>query len=106
MKIAIAALAVIGTALLFDLNTNAQDADGRRFLNLPGRGDALPFSHAVVAGNTVYIAGTLGVDPPQPENEWGINILRGIRHVGETSAWFPLRGTQPYPDDMGHLRFG
>ena len=63
MKIAIATLAVIGTALLLDLNTNAQDSDGKRFLNLPGRGDALPFSHAVVAGATVYLAGTLGVDP-------------------------------------------
>ena len=63
MKIALAALAVIGTALLFDLNATAQDGDSRRFLNLPGRGDALPFSHAVVAGDTVYIAGTLGVDP-------------------------------------------
>ncbi len=32
-------------------------------LNLPGRGDELPFSHAVVAGDTIYVAGTLGVDP-------------------------------------------
>jgi len=63
MKIAIVALAVIGTALALDLSTAAQDTDARRFLNLPGRGDALPFSHAVVAGNTAYIAGTLGVDP-------------------------------------------
>ena len=63
MKILIAILAVLATALVLDLTTNAQEADGRRFLNLPGRGDALPYSHAVVAGDTVYIAGTLGLDP-------------------------------------------
>ena len=48
---------------------------------------------------------TLGVDPPRPGDEWGINVLRGIRHAAETNAWFLLRWTQPYPDDMGHLRF-
>jgi hypothetical protein len=48
---------------------------------------------------------TLGVDPAQPGDTWGINVLRGIRHAEETSGWFSLRWTQPYPDDMGHLRF-
>jgi len=62
MKIMIIALAVLGTALAFDLAAAGQDMDGPRFLNLPGRGDALPYSHAVVAGKTVYIAGTLGLD--------------------------------------------
>ena len=32
-------------------------------LNLEGRGDDRPFSHAVVAGDTIYVAGTLGLDP-------------------------------------------
>ena len=32
-------------------------------LNLPGRSDDLPFSHAVVAGDTIYVAGTIGIDP-------------------------------------------
>lgn len=31
-------------------------------LNLAGRSDSRPFSHAVVAGKTVYVAGTLGID--------------------------------------------
>jgi reactive intermediate/imine deaminase len=34
-----------------------------RRLNLPGRADDRPFSHAVVAGETIYVAGTIGVDP-------------------------------------------
>jgi reactive intermediate/imine deaminase len=37
--------------------------DALKRLNLPGRGDGLPFSHAVVAGDTIYVAGTLGLDP-------------------------------------------
>jgi enamine deaminase RidA (YjgF/YER057c/UK114 family) len=34
-----------------------------RRLNLPGRSDDRPYSHAVVAGETIYLAGTIGVDP-------------------------------------------
>ncbi len=34
-----------------------------RRLNLPGRGDDRPYSHAVVAGETIYVAGTIGTDP-------------------------------------------
>ena len=36
---------------------------GREHMNLGGRGDELPYSHAVLAGDTLYVAGTLGVDP-------------------------------------------
>jgi 2-iminobutanoate/2-iminopropanoate deaminase len=32
-------------------------------LNASGRSDTLPFSHAVVAGDLVFVAGTLGIDP-------------------------------------------
>ena len=40
------------------------EAGGRRSVfNLPGRGDELPYNHIVVAGDTVYVAGTIGVDP-------------------------------------------
>jgi len=35
----------------------------REVLNLPGRSGDLPFNHIVVAGDTVYVAGTIGVDP-------------------------------------------
>ena len=31
--------------------------------NLSGRKDALPFSHVVTAGDFVFLAGTLGLDP-------------------------------------------
>jgi len=32
-------------------------------LNLPGRSDDVPFSHVIVAGDTIYVAGSLGIDP-------------------------------------------
>ena len=34
-----------------------------RRLSLAGRSDDRPFSHAVVAGDTIYVAGTIGIDP-------------------------------------------
>ena len=35
----------------------------RRYLNLPDRRPNLPFSDAVVVGDTVYLSGRLGLDP-------------------------------------------
>ena len=35
----------------------------RRYLNAEGRGDDLPFSHVVDTGDTVYLAGGIGIDP-------------------------------------------
>lgn len=34
-----------------------------RWLNPPDRKDGIPFTHAVVAGDTIYLAGTLGLEP-------------------------------------------
>jgi enamine deaminase RidA (YjgF/YER057c/UK114 family) len=36
---------------------------GIQYLNNPGRTDDNPYSNLVVAGNTVYLAGSIGVDP-------------------------------------------
>ncbi len=35
----------------------------RRAISLPGRADNLPFSNAVLAGSTLYLSGTIGIDP-------------------------------------------
>lgn len=40
----------------------AQDA-APQYMNNPGRDDNNPYSNMVVAGNTVYLAGAIGVDP-------------------------------------------
>jgi enamine deaminase RidA (YjgF/YER057c/UK114 family) len=35
----------------------------RRYINLPGRPSTLPFSDAVLVGDTLYISGRIGIDP-------------------------------------------
>ncbi|MCL6565296.1 MAG: RidA family protein [Acidobacteriia bacterium] len=42
---------------------NPSPAVNRRVINLPGRTDTLPFSNAVLAGDTLYLSGTIGIDP-------------------------------------------
>ena len=34
-----------------------------RYINLPGRTDDRPYSNAVLVGDTLYLAGNLGIDP-------------------------------------------
>lgn len=41
----------------------AAEAPGPRHLNAPGASADLPFSHAVLAGETLYLAGGIGIDP-------------------------------------------
>jgi len=48
---------------------------------------------------------SLGIKAPIPGDEWGINMIRGIRWAQETSIWFYSMWQTPYPDDFGHLRF-
>jgi 2-iminobutanoate/2-iminopropanoate deaminase len=38
-------------------------ADDRRHIILPTRTDTLPFSDGVLVGNTLYLAGRIGIDP-------------------------------------------
>ena len=35
----------------------------RRYINLPGRPASLPFSDAVLVGDTLYLSGRIGIDP-------------------------------------------
>jgi 2-iminobutanoate/2-iminopropanoate deaminase len=35
----------------------------RRYVNLPSRPAALPFSDAVLVGDTLYLSGRIGIDP-------------------------------------------
>jgi 2-iminobutanoate/2-iminopropanoate deaminase len=48
-------------------------------LDVAGRTDSLPFSHAVRTGDTLYIAGTLGLDPktgqPPPDVEQEVRLM-------------------------------
>lgn len=58
-----AALILIGmTISAFTQKKKVSDAS-RRYINLPGRTVSAPFSDGVLAGNTLYLAGRLGIDP-------------------------------------------
>ncbi len=52
----------------------------RRFINLPGRGHTLPFSDAVLVGDTLYLSGRIGFKPggteiPDTPEEEARNLL-------------------------------
>jgi 2-iminobutanoate/2-iminopropanoate deaminase len=42
-------------------------ANARRYINLPNRPANLPFSDAVLVGDTLYISGRIGIDPATGE---------------------------------------
>jgi 2-iminobutanoate/2-iminopropanoate deaminase len=62
-------LAAIATALVFVQTGQAETpvpkstADDRRHIVLPSRTDKLPFSDGVLVGDTLYLAGKIGIDP-------------------------------------------
>jgi 2-iminobutanoate/2-iminopropanoate deaminase len=58
----------------------------RRVINLPNRNASLPFSDGVMVGNTLYLAGRLGVDPMTNQLPDGVEqearlMLDGIKAV-------------------------
>ncbi len=65
----------LGMLLAFSVGSSLGKRDSIRRLNLPGRSDDRPFSHIVVADDTIYVAGSIGVDPetgkvpPDPMDE-------------------------------------
>ncbi len=64
----------------------AQGSAAPRVINLPGRTVAAPFSDAVLAGNTLYVAGRLGMDPqtgrlPATAEQEARNVLDGVQAV-------------------------
>lgn len=43
--------------------SNSQASATRQIVNLPGRRPDLPFSDAVLVGDTLYLSGRIGIDP-------------------------------------------
>jgi 2-iminobutanoate/2-iminopropanoate deaminase len=76
--------------LLFSVAAGAAD---RKFIVKPRPGDtkALPFSDAVLVGNTLYIAGHIGLDPKtgappaSPEDEARL-VMDGIKGTVEAAG--------------------
>jgi 2-iminobutanoate/2-iminopropanoate deaminase len=60
--------------------------NGRRYVNLPNRRGNLPFSDAVISGDTIYISGRIGFKPgttqvPEDPAEEARFMLDGVRSV-------------------------
>jgi 2-iminobutanoate/2-iminopropanoate deaminase len=62
----------------------ATAADTKRHIILPGRTDTLPYSDGVLVGDTLYLAGRIGIDPgtgkPPDDVEKEIRfLLEGVK---------------------------
>jgi len=82
--------AVIGVLLVSSVAAGAAD---RKYIPHPQPADAkpLPFSDAVLVGNTLYIAGHIGTDPktglaPADAEEEARLVMDGIKKTVETAG--------------------
>jgi 2-iminobutanoate/2-iminopropanoate deaminase len=83
------ALRVLAAGLLLVAATllaagKAEKGGERRYIVLPGRAAPLMFSDGVLAGNTLYLSGRIGLDPktrrpPENPDEEAKLALEGIR---------------------------
>jgi 2-iminobutanoate/2-iminopropanoate deaminase len=86
-------LRVIGLAMLLLVSTLslAADADRKHIVVKPSaERNALPFSDGVLVGNTLYVAGHLGLDktgkPPATAEEEATLALNGIKETVEAAG--------------------
>ena len=61
-RIAVGSLVFFASACSSSRPTQERPNSQMQHLNAPGRSDTLPFSHAVLAGDFLFLAGTLGLD--------------------------------------------
>ena len=78
LTIAVLALFLVaGFAVLTVEETRG--ATEHKFMNVPGRSDNNPYSNAVLVGDTLYLAGAIGIDPatgaPPPKIEDEVKIV-------------------------------
>jgi len=83
-------IACLLLVLTFSIAANAGD---RKFIVKPRSGDrkALPFSEAVLVGNTLYIAGHIGLDaktdlPPASAEDEARMVMEGIKQTVESAG--------------------
>jgi reactive intermediate/imine deaminase len=87
----------------------SQSALERRYINLPGRPVQAPFSDGVLVGNTLYLAGRIGLEPQtgRPPADVAAEarlLLDGFRTVlGEAGmSMNDLVFVQVFCPDVGH----
>ena len=62
-SLAVVVPSILLLTVIFAAVEAAPQGSAPRYLNVPGRSDDLPYSNLVVAGDTVYLAGAIGIDP-------------------------------------------
>src|SRR5262245_39373791 len=77
-------LMAAGLVGLLAATAATQTGPSRKYINLPGRPIEAPFSDAVLAGETLYLAGRIGLDPatgkpPQEIEREARLLLDGIK---------------------------
>ena len=85
ITVALSAGLMVVPVLLAALSAPQKPAQ-RRFINLPGRPVPAPFSDAVLVGDTMYLAGRIGLDPktgklPADADQEARLLLDGYRAV-------------------------
>src|SRR5574341_102116 len=87
MRRAFSAMAIFVAGLGAGVGMDAVTAAPvRKHINLPGRADGLPFSDAVLVGDTLYLAGRIGLDPatrkpPATAEQEARNVLDQFKAV-------------------------
>jgi 2-iminobutanoate/2-iminopropanoate deaminase len=66
-------------------------ANDHRYMNVPGRTDKNPYSNAVLAGDTLYLAGSIGLDPktgkpPDSVEQEVRNVMDGMKQRLEAAG--------------------
>jgi len=61
--IVLAGLLVAGIFTVAGLSSEPKPQGARKYVDLPGKSVQAPFSDAVLIGNTLYLAGRIGLDP-------------------------------------------
>ncbi len=82
-RISLAVASAVVAALLISACLS-HSSESVKYITLPGRNDDLPYSNAVMAGNTMYLAGAIGIDPstgapPEDVREEVKIVLDGIK---------------------------
>lgn len=63
VTIAMAGLLIAGTITLSGFSSQPTPQATRKAIDLPGKTIQAPFSDAILSGNTLYLAGRIGLDP-------------------------------------------
>jgi 2-iminobutanoate/2-iminopropanoate deaminase len=79
-------LIALGAALatIWNHSPSIRAAMDHRYMNVPGRADKNPYSNAVLADDTLYLAGSIGLDPktgkpPESVEQEVKNVMDGMK---------------------------